>query len=95
VTLREGFEYGLLALMLLSAALSVLGLLRARDALSAIHISGFASIAVTLPFVLAVFAGKAGSESTVKAVVLLVIVVLTSPISSHALARAIFARSER
>ncbi len=95
MTLREGFEYGFLGLMLLGAALAVVGVMRARDALSAIHAVGFASVAVTLPFVLAVVAGKAASESTVKAIVLLAIVMTTSPIACHALARAVFARSER
>lgn len=95
MTLRIGFEYVFLAVMLLSAALAVIGVLRARDALSAIHVVGFASIAVTVPFFLAVLAGKALSESTAKAVVLLAIVFASSPIASHALARAVFARSER
>jgi multicomponent Na+:H+ antiporter subunit G len=95
MTVREGVEVALLTAMLLGAALTVFALLRAPDSLGALHASGFASVTVTLPFVLAVVVGKAGSESTLKAVVLLIIVALTSPISSHALARAIFARSER
>ncbi len=95
MTIREGLEYAFLAMVIFSAALAVLGMLRARDALAALHAASFASVAVTVPFVLAVLAGKTWSESTVKAGSLLVIVALTSPISSHALARAIFARSER
>ncbi len=95
MTAREFLEYALLALMLLNASLAVIGVVRARDALAALHACSFAAVAVTVPFVLATLASKAGSEATAKAIVLLAMVLLSSPISSHALARAIFARSEQ
>ena len=95
MTLREGLEFFFLAVMLLGAALATLGLFRAPDALGAIHAASFASVTVTPAFLLATAAGKAGSESTVKVLVLLIVVGLTSPIASHAIARAIFARSEQ
>lgn len=95
MTARTIAEFALLALSVSGALLAVIGLLRSRDAMAAVHCASFASIAVTVPFVAAVAIGKLGSEATVKALVLLLIVLAASPIAGHALARAIYVRSRR
>ena len=95
MTMRTLIEWVLLGLMLANASLATIGLLRARDALAAVHCASFASIGVTVPFAVAVAVGKLGSEATVKAMVLLAIVLVTSPIAGHALARSLYQRSRQ
>jgi multisubunit Na+/H+ antiporter MnhG subunit len=95
MTLRTIFEAAALAVMLLGALLSLMGLLRSRDAMAAIHCASFACITVPVPFAIAVAIGKLGSEATVKAVVLLAIVLASGPIASHALARSVWVRSRK
>lgn len=95
MTIRTLIEWVLLGLMLVDAALAVIGLLRARDAMAAVHCAGFASIGVAVPFAAAVAVGKLGSEATVKALVLLAIVLVSSPIAGHALARSLYQRSRQ
>jgi monovalent cation/proton antiporter MnhG/PhaG subunit len=95
VTARVAVEAILLCSMLAAALLSAIGLIRSKDALVAIHCASLTSIAVPVLLVAAVAVAKLGSESTVKTVVICVVALVTSPICSHALARAVFLRSER
>ena len=88
-------ECVLLAVMAFSALLSVIGLVRARDALAAVHCAGFAAVSVIVPFFVAVAVAKLGSEATVKAFLLLALTMCSAPITSHALGRAIFLRSRQ
>lgn len=95
MTIRTLCEWLLLGLMLFDAALATIGLLRARDAMAAIHCASFAAIGVAVPFAAAVAVGKLGSEATVKAMILLAIVLVSSPIAGHALARSVYQRSRQ
>lgn len=93
VSPRTAVEWVLLGLMLLGTLLSIVGLVRSRDAMAAIHCASFAGYAVGVPFAAAVVVGKLGSEASVKAIVLLLVVLATSPLCGHALARAVYQRS--
>lgn len=95
MSVRTALEIVFLAVMLAGAALSVIGILRARDTMAALHCASFASVAVTVPFAVAVAVTKLASMATIKTLLLLAIVLLTSPIASHALARAVYHRSRR
>jgi multisubunit Na+/H+ antiporter MnhG subunit len=60
-----------------------------------VHCASLAGIVVPVSLLVAVAAAKLGSEATVKSLVICAIALAISPICSHALARAIYLRSER
>lgn len=79
---------------LLFMTLGVIGLVRMPDVYTKMHA---AAKAVFLGvFALAVSAGLAGAgDATMRAVLLGVIVMLTTPVSAHAIARAAYAHGDR
>ena len=87
MNLRIGIAVVLIALGLIVIAISILGLFRLRDALERIHAGALTDTLGAL-LVLAGVAVLCGfTAHTLKIVVLLVILWLTGPISSHLIAR--------
>ena len=95
MTARVVVEAAFLAVMLAAALLSVVGMLRSRDAFAAIHCASLASIVVPVTLVCAVAVAKLGSEATIKTAIVCAVSLIAAPIASHALGRAIFLRSRR
>ena len=87
MTIRIGIAMVLIGLGLLVIAISILGLFRLRDALEHLH-AGALTDTLGLLLVLAGLAVLCGfTAHTLKLAVLLVILWMTNPISSHLIAR--------
>lgn len=95
MTVRVVIEAVLLSIMVAGALFSVIGMMRSKDALVSVHCASLASVVVPTALLAAVAVAKLGSEASVKTLVICLICLVSSPIASHALARAIFLRSER
>ena len=87
MTVRIGIAMVLIALGMLVVAISILGLFRFRDALERLHAGALTDTLGLLLMVsgLAVLCGF--TSHTLKLFLLLVILWLTSPVSSHLVAR--------
>ena len=87
MTVRMGVAMVLIALGMLVVAISILGLFRFRDALERLHAGALTDTLGLLLMVsgLAVLCGF--TSHTLKLFLLLVILWLTSPVSSHLVAR--------
>lgn len=87
MTIRIGIAMALIALGVLAIAISILGLFRLKTALERLHAGAIADTLGVLLIVagLCVLCGWTGH--TAKLVLLLVILWLTNPISSHLIAR--------
>lgn len=95
MSVRTVCESVLLLALVGVVLLSIVGLLRSRDALAAVHCVSLAGVAVPVLLLAAVAVAQLDAEATVKAFVICAISLISSPIAGHALGRAIFLRSER
>ena len=87
MTIRIGIAMALITLGLIVIVISILGLFRFRDALERIHASALTDT-LGLLLILAGVAVLCGlTTHTLKIALLLVILWLTNPVSSHLLAR--------
>lgn len=88
MSVREGFEVGLLVIGVAGFALNALGLLAARDAYDQIHYLAPGSLlgCVAIPASLVVQEGF--TQAGVKAILIALLLLLANPVLSHATARA-------
>jgi multicomponent Na+:H+ antiporter subunit G len=84
----------LLGLGVLSILVSVLGVVVMRDALDRLHFTGPAALVAPVCFAAAVLVEEPLSSAGVKAVLVALVSVLTTPVLSHATARAARIRKE-
>jgi monovalent cation/proton antiporter MnhG/PhaG subunit len=92
-TILDVLAVGLLALGLLLATIGLYGLLRMRDIFAALHAAGLITgPSVFLVLLAAIATGSA--EIITSAVLVLLFVALTAPLSSHAIAQAARRRPE-
>jgi multicomponent Na+:H+ antiporter subunit G len=85
---------GLLAVSLAGVAVSVVGVLAARDALDRLHYLGPASIVGGGAMLLAVAVEAGASLVTARAAVVIVLVIVVGPVLAHATARAALVRGD-
>jgi len=84
----------LLALGVASVLLSTLGVLVMRDALDRLHFTGPAATIAPISFAVAVLVEEPLSSAGIKSVLVAVLVAATTPVLSHATARALRIREE-
>jgi multicomponent Na+:H+ antiporter subunit G len=85
----------LLVLAVIIELASALGVLLMPTALDRLHFLGPATIIPPLAVAAAVWLKHGVDQSSIKATLVLVFVVVTGPVLSHVTARAVVARSER
>ena len=87
MTIRAAVAMALIAWALVVIAVAILGLFRFRDALERIHAGAIIDTLAVLLVLTAVALLCGFTAHTVKIVILLVILWLTNPVSSHLIAR--------
>jgi len=88
VSISEAVVGVLLAVGVLSFAFTSLGLLFSRDLYDQIHYLAPGSIVGSIAFVAAVLVHEGLSQSGAKAILIAILLLLSNPVLSHAMARA-------
>jgi multicomponent Na+:H+ antiporter subunit G len=88
MTAREIVELVLVALGVLSALVCCVGLVAMRDAYDRLHFMSAASTVAPIPIVLAVIVNQRLNSTGIKALLILLLVLVTGPVLTHAIGRA-------
>lgn len=92
--MKEAVVAVLLGIGVAAILLSALGMLVMRDAFDRLHFTGPASTIAPLCFAAAVLVEEPLSSAGVKAVIVAVLIAVTTPVLSHATARAMRIREQ-